>query len=61
MLEITTDYSFIGNSKKISCSYKGLMKSVKVGSNILIADGSLSCKVLEILEESIMTEVLNTV
>lgn len=37
------------------------MKSVKVGSNILIADGSLSCKVLEILEESIMTEVLNTV
>lgn len=37
------------------------MKSVKIGSMILIADGSLSCKVLDILEHSVMVEVMNSV
>ncbi len=60
-LEICTDYSFLGNSQKIACSYKGLMASVKEGTNILMADGSLSCKVTSVLNESVIVEVLNSV
>ena len=52
-LEITTDYDFKGNSSKISCSYESLPTSVKVGSDILIADGSLTCRVTEILQVSL--------
>jgi pyruvate kinase len=51
-LEITTDYDFLGNSEKIACSYKGLPTSVKVGNDVLIADGSLTCRVTELLEVS---------
>lgn len=58
-LEITQDYEFKGDENKISCSYQGLSKSVKVGGDILIADGSLVCKVTEILENGVMTEVTN--
>eukprot|EP01016_Furgasonia_blochmanni_P002737 TRINITY_DN1106_c0_g2_i3.p1 TRINITY_DN1106_c0_g2~~TRINITY_DN1106_c0_g2_i3.p1 ORF type:complete len:532 (+),score=195.95 TRINITY_DN1106_c0_g2_i3:174-1769(+) len=58
-LEITTDYTFEGDNTKISCSYESLPKSVKVGSTILMADGTISCKVKEIREKSVVTEVLN--
>jgi pyruvate kinase len=51
-LELTTDYSFLGDNTKIACSYKSLPKSVKVGGIIFIADGSLTCEVTEILEVS---------
>lgn len=60
-LEIHTDYNILGNNQRISCSYPGLMKSVKIGCMLLIADGSLSCKVVRILEESIVVEVMNSV
>jgi pyruvate kinase len=49
-LELTTDYSFLGNSNKIACSYESLPTSVQVGGTIFIADGSLTCEVTEILE-----------
>ena len=52
-LEITTDYTIEGDNTKISCSYKNLPTSVKVGSTIFIADGSLTCVVTEIREVSI--------
>ena len=58
-LEITTDYSFEGNSSKIACSYKSLPKTVKPGDQILIADGSLVCIVEECLEESVRVTVKN--
>mmetsp|Transcript_8070 Transcript_8070/g.9202 ORF Transcript_8070/g.9202 Transcript_8070/m.9202 type:complete len:503 (-) Transcript_8070:41-1549(-) len=58
-LEITTDYSFEGNSKKIACSYKGLAKTVKPGDQVLMADGSLVCTVEECLEDSIRVTVKN--
>jgi len=58
-LEITTDYSFKGTSSKIACSYMSLCKSVKIGSTILCADGALTMKVKEILETSILVEMLN--
>jgi len=58
-LEITTDYSFEGDSNKIACSYQSLPKSVKVGSKILIADGSIVAKVTEILADGVKVEVAN--
>lgn len=58
-MEISTDYSLLGDNTKIACSYENLMSSVKVGGLVLIADGSLVCKVLEILEKSIIVKVLN--
>jgi len=59
LLELTTDYSYEGDNKKIACSYKSLPKSVKVGSVILVADGTLETKVTEILPEGVVVEVLN--
>jgi len=58
-LEITTDYTFEGDNTKIACSYKSLPTSVKVGSKILIADGSIVAKVTEILADGVKAEVLN--
>jgi len=59
-LEICTDYSFEGDNTKIACSYAGLATSVKVGSTIFIADGSLTCTVKEILSDSsIKVQVMN--
>jgi len=58
-VEITTDYEFEGNASKIACSYKELPHSVKVGSKILCADGSLTMRVLEIRDTSIVVEMLN--
>ena len=58
-LEICTDWNFLGNNKKIACSYKSLPKSVKVGNTILMADGTIQCRVTEVLEESVKVEVLN--
>jgi pyruvate kinase len=46
-LIITTDYEFKGNSTKISCSYEELPTTVKIGDIILMADGSVTCKVKE--------------
>ena len=40
-VELTTDYSFKGDETKFACTYDKLPTSVKKGSTILIADGSL--------------------
>ena len=47
-LKIVTDYKFEGDSSTIACSYKALPKTVKVGSTIFVADGSLTCEVIEL-------------
>lgn len=47
-LKIVTDYQIEGDATKIACSYKALPKTVSVGSEIFIADGSLTCEVCEI-------------
>lgn len=59
-LEITTDYSYEGDNKKIAMSYQGLPKSVKVGSTILCADGTISFKVSKILETGVIVTVVNS-
>lgn len=53
IVELTTDYEFKGDEKKLAISYKSLPKSVKVGQNILIADGSLVMEVKEILADGV--------
>lgn len=45
-LTLTSDYSFKGDCTKIACSYGSLAKSVTVGQQILVADGSLVLVVL---------------
>jgi pyruvate kinase len=59
-LEITTDYTFEGTSAKIACSYGALATTVKTGSVIYIADGSLTCEVKEIKKDSIIVNVMNS-
>ncbi|KAL4468602.1 hypothetical protein ABPG74_005105 [Tetrahymena malaccensis] len=59
-LEITTDYSVLGDEKVLACSYKSLPTSVKVGGQVLIADGTLVCIVKEIKKESVIVTVQNT-
>uniref|UniRef100_A0A7S1UWV7 Pyruvate kinase n=1 Tax=Grammatophora oceanica TaxID=210454 RepID=A0A7S1UWV7_9STRA len=49
-LVLTADYSFKGDSKKLACSYPAIAKSVTVGQQILVADGSLVLTVLSIDE-----------
>lgn len=43
---LTSDYSYKGDNTKLACSYDKLATSVKVGQQILIADGSLVLVVL---------------
>jgi pyruvate kinase len=58
-LELIDDYSFRGNSNRIACSYKELSESVHVGALILIADGSITCKVLETQPGCVKVQVMN--
>lgn len=47
-LKIVTDYEVLGDTTTLACSYKSLSTTVKVGSTIFIADGSLTCTVTEL-------------
>lgn len=58
-LEIITDYSVEGDANTITCSYKTLPTSVKPGSTILAADGTLSMTVTEVRESSVIVRVCN--
>jgi len=58
-LIISTDYTLEGDNTKIACSYQSLCTSVKVGQDVLVADGSLTCQVKEIMEDSIKVICLN--
>lgn len=54
IIKVTTDYTFRGNANVIACSYKSLCTTVKVGSTMFVADGSLTLTVTEIGEVSII-------
>jgi len=58
-LKISTDYALVGDVNMITCSYSKLPKSVKPGSSILMADGSLTCRVTECHDDHILVQVLN--
>merc|ERR1719171_1246712 len=59
VLEIVTDYSYKGDETKIACTYDKLPTSVKPGSTILIADGSLVLTVTECCAASVKCKVQN--
>lgn len=58
-LQIVTDYSIEGDNKKIACSYKNLPQTVSVGSTIFIADGTITCEVIEIFDVRNLTQILS--
>jgi len=58
-LEICTDPNIEGDSTRISCTYKGLPNTVSIGSTIFIADGSVTCEVTEIMDNSVKVKVMN--
>jgi pyruvate kinase len=60
IIELTTDYDFKGDEKKLAVSYKDLPTSVKVGSPILVADGSLVLTVTEVRTMSVLAKAMNT-
>jgi len=59
---LATDYSHLGTSQKIGCSYVDLATSVKVGSQILIADGTISTVVTEVCADKgfVRVKILNS-
>ncbi|WP_227936619.1 pyruvate kinase [Alkalihalobacillus deserti] len=50
----------VGNNKKISVSYPGLIDDVSAGSSILLDDGLIGLEVTEVLEGELVTKVLNS-
>lgn len=59
LLEITTDYSHLGNSNRIACSYANLHHTTAVGKKVLIADGVIGGTVQEIKNGIVTIKVDN--
>lgn len=59
IIKLTTDYTALGNPTQIACSYKSLPTTVKVGSTIFVADGSLTLEVTELGDDHVMARCLN--
>lgn len=57
-LELTTDYSFVGNNKKVAISYPQIIK-LSIGQVVLMADGNLSALVKEIKADCIIVTLQN--
>ena len=55
-----TDYTVLGDETQIACSYKELPTTVKAGSQIFVADGSLTCDVLEVKADHVIVECKNS-
>eukprot|EP00930_Biecheleria_cincta_P033824 TRINITY_DN2341_c0_g1_i2.p1 TRINITY_DN2341_c0_g1~~TRINITY_DN2341_c0_g1_i2.p1 ORF type:complete len:543 (-),score=122.26 TRINITY_DN2341_c0_g1_i2:58-1686(-) len=58
-LKLVTDYSFKGDATCIACSYQKLPTSVKPGTQIFVADGTLVLEVVSCGDDHVMTKVLN--
>lgn len=58
-LELTTDYSFKGDNKKLAVSYPALPTTVEVGQTILCADGSLVMEVTKLLKTGVIVRCVN--
>lgn len=57
-----TDEALVGNQEKVGVTYKNLIKTVKIGSQILVSDGLISFTVTEIneAEGKVVTRVDNS-
>ena len=49
----------LGDDKKVSVTYKNLYNEVEIGTTILINDGTIEVKVIEIREKDVVCEVIN--
>jgi pyruvate kinase len=58
-LKITGDYSVKGNQDVLAVSYPKVVKSLQPGQKILIENGKLSLEVKEVLDNVLVTTVLN--
>lgn len=56
---MTTDYTHLGDTKRIACSYQDLYKSVDVGNKILFADGGISSVVKRKENGIVVVHILN--
>lgn len=54
-----TDYTHLGDTKRIACSYTDLYKSVEVGNRILFADGGISSIVKRKENGIVVVQILN--
>lgn len=57
--KLATDYSHLGTTERIACSYENLPKSARVGKRILFADGSISSIVKSIDNGIVTVQILN--
>jgi pyruvate kinase len=55
---VITTRELVGNAEIASTSYKSLPRDVKTGDMILIDDGKIELKVLEVSETDVITEVI---
>jgi pyruvate kinase len=55
---ITIDPSVVGDEKRVSTTYPGLLRDVKVGDQILLDDGYLSLAVTSVHEHDVRTVVV---
>jgi len=53
-----TNEDVIGTAERVSTPYKGMYKDVNIGERILLDDGKLEVKVVDIQETEIITEVI---
>merc|ERR1719161_1469715 len=58
-MKLVTDYGYKGDNTCLAVTYDKLPQSVKEGSIILCADGSLSLKVKSVGEDHVITEIMN--
>ena len=55
---IFTNENIVGTSERVSTPYDGMYNDVKIGERILLDDGKLEVKVIEILGTEVVTEVV---
>jgi len=56
---VTTDLSVVGDSTRIVIDYQDLAKSAKLGNKILIADGTITLTIKEIIDEKSVRCLIN--
>jgi pyruvate kinase len=56
---VTTDLSVVGDLTRIVIDYQDLAKSAKIGNKILIADGTITLTIKEIIDEKSVKCVVN--
>ena len=58
-ITLTSDSNFVGNKTKVGVTYPNLAKDLKVGATVLLDDGLIGLKVIEINGDDVVCEVQN--